>query len=180
MSEGGDYAYFQIGVIDSYDNIIYAPVYSDYVKVNYQPNRPTLIVPAKNNVSTYNAACPVWLQSGTDGDGYNQDYGVGYGSQASMWGSYRQIFKFQGIEDEAITIDSCNTESSPLAINITKLTIAVERHSCRLVMPLRLKISPDLRTVGGSYCRFIMACLFSMDRQHYYTRTDGCESFAYY
>ena len=121
--EGGDYAYFQIGVIDSYDNIIYAPIYSDYVKVNYQPNRPTLIVPAKNNVSTYNAACPVWLQSGTDGDGYNQDYGVEYGSQASMWGSYRQIFKFQGIEDEAITIDSCNTESSPLAINITKLTL---------------------------------------------------------
>lgn len=117
----GCYVKFCIGVIGGATHTVtYSPLYSDYIKVNYQPSAPSLIYPASTSATSYNVAPYIKLQAGGDGDGYNQDYGIICGGVGSYRLDYQGTYVFRNKGNlTAYTIDSCDCSSTGKSFTVT-------------------------------------------------------------
>lgn len=117
----GYYVKFCIGVIGGATyTTTYSPLYSDYVRVNYQPSAPSLIYPVSTSATSYNLSPYIKLQAGTDSDGYSQDYGIICGGEGSYWLVYQGTYLFRNSGSlTAYTIDSCECSSTGKSFTIT-------------------------------------------------------------
>lgn len=117
----GYYVKFCIGIIGGATyTTTYSSLYSDYIRVNYQPSAPTLIYPTPTSATSYNVSPYIKLQAGTDSDGYSQDYGINCGGGGSYWFSYQGTYLFRNSGSlTAYTIDSCECSSTGKSFTIT-------------------------------------------------------------
>jgi hypothetical protein len=120
----GKYVKFKIGVTGSYDGTTtYSPLYSDYVRVNYKPNEPTLLWPTSGKTS-YNEEPYVKLKCGADNDINNQTYTIKISRRGEN--TYKSGLSYLGTAILQIEADTSYTAATVDSVSCISDTISVK------------------------------------------------------